>query len=206
MSATTLFDANFTDAQLSGVNFSGAYLYGASASVTGATLAGADFSNAYLTGLDLSNVRDANMAGAKFDGACCVNCKFTGTTIVPDSTGGGGSFVSTCLQGADFADASLAGADLVNAAIAPPCPTPGTCTFPATIEIKGNPVTIHITVNDAGTILPPTATTANSVCPDHSDGPCSGAQLHAANAPRSWPVRSTSGPAPGGSEQPPRAA
>jgi uncharacterized protein YjbI with pentapeptide repeats len=198
MSTATLFNAVFNDAQLSGVNFAGAYLYGASASVSGATMPGVDFANAYLTGLNLSNVRNANMAGAVFDGACCVNCNFTGTTVMPDSSGRGGSFVAACLQGANFTDASLGGSDLVNAGIAPPCPTPGTCKFPATLKIAGSPVTIQINVNSAGTLLPPSATNGASVCPDKSNGPCAGSHLYAPGAPKAWPVTGGVGGGPTG--------
>lgn len=188
MSRATLFDATFVDAQLSGVNFSGAYLYGGEASVSGATLAGVDFSSAYLANLDLSNIRNANLEGAIFDRACCVNCNFKGTNLARDPTGRGGSFVSACLQGADFTDATLGAADLVDAGFAPPAATPGASKFPVTLMIGGSPVSISITVNDAGTLLPATATSAGAVCPDRSHGPCSGRQLYTQHAPTAWPV------------------
>ena len=40
---------------------------------------------------------DSANAGAVFDGACLLNCNFTGTTVVPDTHGNGGSFVTACL-------------------------------------------------------------------------------------------------------------
>ena len=186
LSRAVLFDADLTDAQLSGVNLSGAYLYGGAASVSGATMPGADLSNAYLASLDLSNVRDKNMAGAVFDGACLVNSNFTGTTVLPDANGKGGSFVRACLQGADFSGASLAGANLVEAAIAGPDAPP----VHATLPIRGRPTTIPIAVNPAGTILPATATDAKTICPSGEDGPCVGAKLVAPHPPESWPAGS----------------
>ena len=192
LSRSTLFDADFSGAQMSGVNLSGAYLYGASATVSGATMPGVDLSNAYLTGLDLSNVRGKNMAGATFDGACLINCNLTGTTVIPDSYGKGGSFVAACLQGADFTDANLDGADLVDAGVSGPCSQPGTCTFPVTLTIRGQPLKLWITVNDAGTILPASATTKRTTCPNRDDGPCTGAMLISPRAPTAWPV-TTSG-------------
>lgn len=183
-----LFNADFTDAQLSGVSFAGAYLYGGTASVSGATMPGVNFAGAYLTSLDLSNVRGKNLAGAVFDGACLVNCNFTGTTVVPDSAGKGGSFVSACLQGADFSGANLVGATLVDAGVASPCPSPGTCKFPATLRFGDMHVRIEITVLDAGTLLPGSATNSATVCPNRQHGPCTGDKLVAARAPTAWPV------------------
>jgi hypothetical protein len=150
---------------------------------------GVDFAGAYLTSLDLSNVQNKNMAGAVFDGACLVNCNFTGTTVVPDTSGRGGSFVSACLQGANFSGANLGGATLVDAGVAPPCVTPGECKFPATIKIGGNVVKIEIPVNEAGTILPENVTSVMTVCPDRKHGPCTGSKLISPAAPTWWPVQ-----------------
>jgi uncharacterized protein YjbI with pentapeptide repeats len=187
MAEATLFDVSFRDAQLSGVNFSGAMLWGSSATVSGATMTGVDMSNAYLTDLDLSNVEGANMAGVVFDGACLVNCNFTGTKVVRDQTGRGGSFVRACLQGADFTDASLEGATLADAGVAlAPCPTPGGWKFTATLKIRGKPQTISIVVKEAGTLLPASVTDTGTVCPNHEHGPCTGAQLVSPTAPTSW--------------------
>jgi uncharacterized protein YjbI with pentapeptide repeats len=183
-----LFNADFTDAQLSGVNFAGAYLYGGSASVSGATMPGVNFAGAYLTSLDLSNVRGKNLAGAVFDGACLLNCNLTGTIVVPDVHGKGGSFVSACLQGADLSGANLAGATMVDAAIAAPCPSPGTCRFPVTLRFGDMHVTVEITVLDPGTILPASATSNATVCPNRQNGPCTGSKLTSPRAPTSWPV------------------
>jgi uncharacterized protein YjbI with pentapeptide repeats len=183
-----LFNADFTDAQLSGVNFAGAYLYGGSASVSGATMPGVDFAGAYLTSLDLSNVKGKNLAGAVFDGACLVNCNFRGTKIEPDTSGKGASFVAACLQGADFSQATLSGATMVDAGIAPPCPEPGTCRFPATLRFGDMHVKIEITILAAGTILPPNATSSATVCPNRQHGPCTDNKLTSPHAPKSWPV------------------
>jgi uncharacterized protein YjbI with pentapeptide repeats len=189
LAKATLFNADFTDAQLSGVNFVGAYLYGGTATVTGATMPGVDFAGAYLTSLNLSNVQNKNLAGAVFDGACLVNCNFTGTTVVRDAHGRGGSFVSACLQGADFTGANLAGATLVDAGVAPPCVTPGECKFPATLKIGGSVVRIEIPIAEAGTILPENVTSDATICPDRKRGPCTGSKLFAPGAPTSWPVQ-----------------
>jgi uncharacterized protein YjbI with pentapeptide repeats len=114
-----------TGANLFGVNFTAASLYGGSTSISGAaTIEQADFSNAYLEGISFHG---CNLQGARFDGACLVRTKFTGAKLGA-STGNTmpASFVGACLPGADFFGATLDGVNFANAAVSfkdvPPLP------------------------------------------------------------------------------------
>ena len=119
------------------------------------------------------------MAGTVFDRACCVKCNFTGTTVAPDSHGRGGSFESACLQGADFTDHV--------ARRAPTSSTPAVRRRASPGNLLANRG-VQTTVNRAGTVLPASATSSKTVCPDTSNGPCTGTQLSAAGEPTAWPV------------------
>jgi uncharacterized protein YjbI with pentapeptide repeats len=114
-----------TGANLFGVNFTAASLYGGSTSISGAaTIEQADFSNAYLEGISFHG---SNLQGARFDGACLVRTKFTGAKLGA-SRGNSmpASFVGACLPGADFSGATLDGVNFANAAVSfkdvPPLP------------------------------------------------------------------------------------
>jgi uncharacterized protein YjbI with pentapeptide repeats len=105
-----------TGANLFGVNFTAASLYGGLTSISGAaTIEQADFSNAYLEGISFQG---SNLRGARFDGACLVRTNFTGAKLGA-STGDSmpASFVGACLPGADFSGATLDGVNFANAAV-----------------------------------------------------------------------------------------
>lgn len=110
-------NAKLDRANLFGVSFAYATLFGASASVTEtATMELADFSNAYLAGIDLTG---ADLRGARLAGACLVNVRLTNAVLTPAALGTVvASLAGATLQGADFTGAQLDRADLTNAAVA----------------------------------------------------------------------------------------
>lgn len=107
----------FTKANLFGVSFAFASIFGASTQISdAATMEQADFSNAYLEGIDLTG---ATLQGAKFDNACMVGVNLTKAHLSPTLSGSvASSLVGACLQGANFTDSDLSSADLTNATVA----------------------------------------------------------------------------------------
>ncbi|HEX5724192.1 MAG TPA: pentapeptide repeat-containing protein [Longimicrobiaceae bacterium] len=171
-----------TNAQMSGVDLSYTYFYGTQATVSGATMNLVNFAGAYLTGLNFSNVRDRQLRGATFSGACLVNCSFRGTDL-SEYDGRSASFSRACLQGADFSNATLFGAVMVDAAVAL---EPGK--LEVTIKVGGK--TLHKKdTYDTPTRLPPAATSSDTKCPSGDRGPCAGRTLSSPNAPTEWPER-----------------
>jgi uncharacterized protein YjbI with pentapeptide repeats len=180
LSGAVLFEARFPNALLTGVQFIGAYLFGAEATVAGSTMPFVRFTDAYLANMDFSNVRDANMQNVDFTGACLVNCTFNGSGMQPFQ-GANASFDHACLHGADFGDSQLYGSSLHNAAVAK-----STGSLPVTLTIDGR--SIQFTVPYGPTVLPPPATSSETTCPSGATGPCSGAKLDSPNAPTQWPA------------------
>jgi uncharacterized protein YjbI with pentapeptide repeats len=105
-----------TNANLFGVNFTAATIYGGETKLnSAATLEQADFSNAYLEAISFNG---SNLKGARFDGACLIGTDFTGAVLT--ASGGSAmpvSFAGACLPGAVFTNAQIAGANFANAAI-----------------------------------------------------------------------------------------
>jgi Pentapeptide repeats (8 copies) len=158
------------------------YLYGLKASLSGATTVLANFANAYLTGLDLSSVRDKQMQGATFTGACLANCNCRGTDFT-DYRGKSVSLSKACLQGADFSDATLFGAVMVDAAVATEAGK-----LQATLNLHGTPQVIPISYKP--TVIPPNATNGQTKCPSRATGPCTGSKLVSPAAPMTvWPSK-----------------
>lgn len=180
LAAANLFNADLSGAQLTGADLSYAYLYGLKSTLSGATTVLTNFANAYLTGLDLSSVRDKQMQGATFTGACLANCNCRGTDFT-DYQGKSVSMSKACLQGADFTDATLFGAVLVDAAVAT---KPGK--LEACLRLHGSPLKIPISYQP--TALPESVTSVDTKCPSRDRGPCTGNKLASANAPMdAWP-------------------
>jgi uncharacterized protein YjbI with pentapeptide repeats len=185
-----LFDADLSDANLQGVSFAYAFLYGKAATVSGASLREADFSNAFLPEADFSGVYQNDLVGVGFDGACLAGANFQGTVLGKVYTKGF-SFVGAALQGADFTGSNLQGANLTNAAIAITAPPPSgnKLSISSQYKLGSNTVSIEPITYARQTVLAPTdATTA---CPT-GNGPCQGSNLSPANPERSplksWPV------------------
>jgi uncharacterized protein YjbI with pentapeptide repeats len=105
-----------TQANLFGVNFAGATIYGYETKLnSAATLEEADFSNAYLEGISFNG---SNLKGARFDGACLLGADFTSAVLTASAASGmSASFVAACLPGAIFTGAQLAGTSFANAAV-----------------------------------------------------------------------------------------
>jgi uncharacterized protein YjbI with pentapeptide repeats len=186
LTAANLFNADLSGAQLTGADLSYAYLYGLKSTLSGATTVLTNFANAYLTGVDLSSVRDKQMQGATFTGACLANCNCRGTDF-SDYQGKSVSMSKACLQGADFSDATLFGTVLVDAAVAG---KPGK--LQASLKLHGSPLVIPISYQP--TTLPESATSADTKCPSRDRGPCTGNKLVSPNAPMdAWPPASLEG-------------
>lgn len=107
-------DAVFTDAKLTGVNFSHANFYGALAKADNANLQQVDLTNANLGSVNLSQ---GLLKGAKLDAAVLANASLRGADLSPINSVSS-SLVKANLQGADFSGAQLFGANLSNAAVA----------------------------------------------------------------------------------------
>lgn len=117
MSFTYMPNVIFSKANLFGVSFPFASIFGASTKMSdAATMEQADFSNAYLEGIDLTA---ATLQGAKFNNACMVGVNLTKAHLNPTLTGSlRSSLAGACLQGAIFTQSDLTNADLSNATVA----------------------------------------------------------------------------------------
>lgn len=110
-------NAIFSQANLFGVSFANASLFGAAVKINDtSTIEQADFSNAYLAGIDFSG---AVLSGSRFDGCCLVNTNFSGADLTATLKGSvRSSLAGAVLYGSRFQGARLDGADLTNAAVA----------------------------------------------------------------------------------------
>ena len=181
-----------TQANLFGVNFAGATIYGYETKLnSAATPEEADFSNAYLEGISFNG---SNLKGARFDGACLLGADFTNAVLTPSAASSmPASFVGACLQGANFTGAQLAGTNFANAAVSFAssefpvryCTADGL--FP---PVSDDPVSIEcdMTTGLCLTTLQPT-----TICPNGSTLAANQAQgigveamLTAPGAPTSW--------------------
>lgn len=179
LTSCTLMDVDFTGANLTNVDLSNAYFYGASASLEGATILLAIFADAYLTGVNFSGVINADFQGVTFTNACLVNASFKDCNIA-DYLGRPTTFAGACLHGADFTGASVTGCDLFDAAVAS---GPGTITITMTI----NGVPVPLPTSYTATVGLTAGTNNTTVCPNGQRGPCTPADLVAPNPPGAWP-------------------
>jgi uncharacterized protein YjbI with pentapeptide repeats/RimJ/RimL family protein N-acetyltransferase len=117
MSFTFMPNVNFSKANLFGVSFAFATVFGALTNMSdAATIEQADFSNAYLEGINLTA---AALQGAKFNNACMVGVNLTKAQLSPTLSGSvTTSLIGACLQGAVFTQSNLTSADLSNATVA----------------------------------------------------------------------------------------
>lgn len=188
LSGSYLYEADFSNANAMNVSFSGAFVFGDSATFSGANLRGADFQGAYLAECDFTGIYEKDLVGAVFDNACLVNANFNGTQLGKiDNVGF--SFVGAALQGADFADSNLEGANLSDAALSEGS---GTLTITACYYFDNQTFQPVTSISFQGpTILAPTDQT--TYCPSGM-GPCVGRKLNPANSSscpsETWPVES----------------
>ena len=196
-----------TQANLFGVNFAGATIYGGETRLdSAATLEGADFSNAYLEGISFSG---SNLKGARFDGACLIGADFTNAVLTAfEASGTAASFVGACLPGAIFTGAQLAGANLANAAVSFESGSflVRYCTAEGLLPpLSGDPEPIEC---DPTTGLDLTTLRCTTVCPNGSTlaankarGIGLTAMLTAPGAPTSWCAPACLVPSGGGQGQ-----
>lgn len=114
LSFSILENANFTNAEMIGVNLSGATL-DQSTVMRSATIQNANFSNATLSSIQLPS---AKLNGVVFDYADLINASFTGASFLASDGFRAASLVKANLQGADFTQAILNGVNLTNSAVA----------------------------------------------------------------------------------------
>ncbi|MCU1266499.1 MAG: N-acetyltransferase [Acidobacteria bacterium] len=117
LSYTYMPNVIFSKANLFGVSFAFATVFGAATQMSdAATIEQADFSNAYLEGIDLTA---AALQGAKFNNACLVGANLTKAQLSPTLQGSiTSSLIGACLQGVNFTQSDLTNADLSNATVA----------------------------------------------------------------------------------------
>ncbi len=158
-------NVNFRKANLFGVNFVSATLFGGSTSISdAATIEQADFSNAYLEGISLNST---TLSGAKFNNSCLVNVDFTNAILSTTMAGSiASSLVGASLQGAIFVKANLANTDFSGASVSfgngsinvRYCDPVTRSIFP---PVPGEPLTYHRTNGlDLKTM------TASTICPN----------------------------------------
>jgi uncharacterized protein YjbI with pentapeptide repeats len=192
LSYAYMANAKLDKANLFGVSFAFATLFGASASITEtATMEQSDFSNAYLAGIDLAG---ANLRGAKFSGACLVNVRLISVVLLPSASGSvTASLAGATLQGADFTGAQLNHADLSNAAVSfanaeipvrycddlhEPFPPP-----PGSMPLRYGPtVSLNLTTMGLETKCP----NGFTVTENEANGKTLQEMLTSANAPTTW--------------------
>ncbi len=166
---------SFNSALASGATFNGAHIYGNGDAFDGAThLSGADFSGAVLAGTDATNgfaLTGANLTGAKFDNAQCIDCNFTGATL--DSA----NFTGAYLPGAQLASAhSLQGTSFDNAWLYCGDRSNDSCAkHPKSTNTWDWPLQLG-SLESFGPVAFPTATLTNSqwtnvTCPDGTNSP-----------------------------------
>lgn len=169
--------ADFTDADLTGVSFASTNLQ--QAKFTNSLLMQTDFTNAYAPQVDFENIRDRQMQGVSFAGACLVNALFKETTISAAS-GKPPSFAGALLMGTQFKGASLADAVLTNAKLSK---------VAGKLEVTLKPLPGEVADTDelsyGATDLPPSITGSATKCPDGSSGPCTVPSL-TTSVPTEW--------------------
>lgn len=108
-------DAVFKDAELYGVNMSGAHWYGSKASALNANLEQIDGSNANFGQIDLAQ---AQLMGATLSSAILAGANLAGAKLGRSAAGRQSSLANANLAGTDLTQAELHNAVLTNAAIA----------------------------------------------------------------------------------------
>lgn len=166
-----LRDAQFDSALMSGVDFSYALLWG-SVTFAEATLTDAVFTNAFAPSVQFTGLKDDQLGGAVFTGACLVNASFENTTLQSGAKSSQVFLDSAFLQGANFSGATFSAVNLSGAVIAD---VAGDIKTAFTTTPPGTPPFAPLTYK--ATNLTPSQTTSGTFCVDGSDGPCSAAQL-----------------------------
>jgi hypothetical protein len=181
LKGATLSFAYMPDADLTGADLTGAHLNNVDfyqvakrPSLKGATLYQTEFANANLIGIDLSG---AHLEGADFSGAQMLGALLTGITHVTGAANGRVSFVKTLLAGANFFNSTFDGGDFTNAIFSTKSDT-------VKLLVRDSPTTSVTQPYDFTATVRPLGTTAHTVCPDTTSGPCAtAAQWVAQNPP-----------------------
>jgi uncharacterized protein YjbI with pentapeptide repeats len=181
LKGATLSFAYMPDADLTGADLTGAHLNNVDfyqvakrPSLNGATLYQTQFANANLIGIDLSN---AHLEGANFNGAQMLGALLTGVTHVTGSANGQVSFVKALLAGANFSNSTFDGGDYTNAIFSTKSGT-------VNLLVRNSPTTTVTQPYGFGATVRPLSTTAHTVCPNTTSGPCAmAAQWVAQNPP-----------------------
>lgn len=112
-----LQDVEMTGGEFLNVTFSHATILGADQyKFAGCDMTGVNFSGAFLPEADFTK---AILQGAIFDNACLVAADFSGADVTPyEEHSRSASLVDCCMQGVTFTETKLAGANLTNSAFA----------------------------------------------------------------------------------------
>jgi uncharacterized protein YjbI with pentapeptide repeats len=163
--------ADFQDADLTGVSFASTNLQ--QAVFTNSLLVQTDFSNAYAPQVDFEKIRDRQMQGVSFVGACLVSAKFKETML--SASGRPPSFAGALLMGTEFKSASLADAVLTDAKLS---------RAPGKLKVTLKSLDTD-ELNYQATELPPSITGRATKCPNGSPGPCTVESL-TTDVPTDW--------------------
>jgi len=170
-------EAQFQNAQLSGVTFTGARLD--QAKFDGATILDADFSNAYLESVSFAGVEQKLASGATFNRAFLCNCDFRGVDLSTNKGARRASLAEAYLHGANLTGAQLAGTILSGAGI----PTERGELTVTLGDLPPLPFPYDPTILD-----PDQSTNPETVCPSGAKGPCTGDKLKPQTPfPSVWP-------------------
>lgn len=170
----SLESANFTRADLRAGMLARAWMLGAQ--FGGASLVQANFSSAMLAQVDFTGIKDRNLAGASFAGACLVSALFNDVGV-PRSGLARTTFSGACLAGADFTRADLSDVILSGAQL-----SAGDGTIEVEHPQRPRPRRFTYTM----TKLSPDATDTDTTCPDGRGGQCTIEQLRFVPVPARW--------------------
>jgi len=176
--------ADFTGANLEGANFSSADLRAGvlarawvfSAQFGDAMLAQANFSSAMLAQVDFTGIKDRNLGGVSFAGACLVSALFNDVGV-PRNGLARTTFSGACLAGADFTDAALTDVILSGAQL-----SAGDGVIDVEHPQRPRPRRFNYTM----TKLSPDVTDTDTTCPDGRGGRCTLEQLRFVPVPARW--------------------
>lgn len=186
--------ADFTGAILPGADFTGANLEGAiftnadlragmlarawmlGAQFGGASLVQANFSSAMLAQVDFTGIKDRNLGGVSFAGACLVSALFNDVGV-PRNGLARTTFSGACLAGADFTRAALGDVILSGAQL-----SAGDGVIDVEHPQRPRPRRLNYTM----TKLSPDTTDTDTTCPDGRGGQCTIEQLRFVPVPARW--------------------
>ena len=189
LSYTYVTNANFRGANLYGVSFDSATVFGGDSQMNDTlTMEQVRFTNAYVAEIDFTG---AIMKGAQCNGACLVMANLSGVDFSASKNGSlSASLINACLQGAIFSSTTnFADADLANAALdfaqgeieVAHCSSLGAPEPPSPLRYSAEPALQESTMS-AGTTCP----NGNTLAANQQAGISFDEMLAASSPPTSW--------------------